>query len=116
VERQRTRQSRRRKGRTSKPPEVRFDAPDALGRSVVEVRADDEPGLLYRITSTFAALDMSISYAKVATEKNQALDIFYVANADGLPIPESRQSEIRAALLEALDGSTTADALARQGV
>ncbi len=115
VERQRTRQSRRRKVRTSKPPEVRFDAPDALGRSVVEVRADDEPGLLYRITATFAALDMSISYAKVATEKNQALDIFYVASADGLPIPESRQSEIRTALLEALDGSATADAWARQG-
>jgi len=85
---------------------VRFEEPDALGRTPIEVRADDEPGLLHRIASTFATLRLNISAAKVATEKNQALDIFYVEGPDGGPLPEARQEEVRAALITALEGST----------
>jgi [protein-PII] uridylyltransferase len=112
VERQRTRQSRRRKGRTAKPAEVRFDLPDALGRTLIEVRADDEPGVLYRIASTFATLGLDISFAKVATEKNQALDVFYVERIGGGPLPETRHAEIRSALVGALHGALPAGAKA----
>jgi [protein-PII] uridylyltransferase len=105
VERQRTRQTRRRRGRTAKPAEVRFEPPDALGRTLIEVRADDEPGVLYRIASTLATLGLDISFAKVATEKNQALDVFYVESVDRRPIPESRHAEIRSALIHSLQGA-----------
>ena len=105
VERQRKRQSRRRRSRSSHPPEVRFGPPDALGRTLIEVRTDDEPGVLYCIASTLAALGLDISFAKVATEKSQALDVFYAEGIDGEPLPESRQEEVRAALIGALQGS-----------
>jgi [protein-PII] uridylyltransferase len=107
VERQRVRQRRRRKGRGSRGPAVRFEPLDTLGRTPIEVRADDEPGLLYRIASTLAALGLDISAAKAATEKNQALDVFYVESAAGGPVPEERHQEIRLALLQALEGTST---------
>lgn len=106
VDKQRVRQRRRRRGRTSRGAEVRFEEPDALGRTPIEVRADDEPGLLYRIASTFATLGLNISAAKAATEKSQALDVFYVEGTGGTTLPASRHAEVRAALLEALEGST----------
>jgi [protein-PII] uridylyltransferase len=115
VDRQCVRQRRRRRGRTSRGPEVRFETRDALGRTPIEVRADDEPGLLYRIASTFAELGLDISTAKVATEKNQALDIFYVQTADGGPLLEARHETIRATLLEALQAGKVPSAQHRGG-
>ncbi|HSH74059.1 MAG TPA: ACT domain-containing protein, partial [Longimicrobiales bacterium] len=105
VERQRRRQKRRKRGRTHRPADVRFEPPDAFGRTLIEVRADDEPGVLYRIASTLSAQGLNISYAKVASEKDQALDVFYVESVDRQPIPRARQVEIRDALLEGLRGS-----------
>lgn len=105
VERQRVRQRRRRRARGSRGPAVRFEAMDALGRLPIEVRADDEPGLLYRIASTLAALGLDISAAKAATEKNQALDVFYVESAAGGSVPEGRKEEIRTALLASLEST-----------
>ncbi|HET9947872.1 MAG TPA: ACT domain-containing protein, partial [Longimicrobiales bacterium] len=93
---------RRRRARAPHEPEVRFQPTDALGRTLIEVRADDEPGLLHAIASSLAGLGLSISHAKVATEKSQALDVFYVEEARGGPVASERQGEIRSALLETL--------------
>jgi [protein-PII] uridylyltransferase len=112
VERRRVHRLRRRRGGMARPPEVRFEAPDALGRTLIEVRAGDEPGVLYRIASTLASLRLDISHAKVATEKNQALDIFYVESVDRRAIPESRLEGIRAALLRALETAAPGEARA----
>ena len=101
VERQRTRQLRRRRRRPSAAPIVRFVQPDASGRTVVEVRADDEPGLVYRIATTLARLELDISLAKISTEKNQALDVFYVTD-EGAPLGTERHREVERALLDAL--------------
>ncbi|MDZ7778841.1 MAG: [protein-PII] uridylyltransferase [Gemmatimonadota bacterium] len=102
VERQRTRQMRRRARRPPASPLVRFVPPDRSNRTVLEVRADDEPGVVYRIAKTLAGLDLDIKLAKIATEKNQALDIFYVTEEDGSPLGADRRSEVESALLEAL--------------
>lgn len=101
VDRQRARQMRRRR-RKSTPPVVRFDESDEPGRTVIEVKADDEPGLVYRIAATLAELGMSISLAKIATEKNQALDIFYVSDAAGTALSPGEQAAVERALVEAL--------------
>lgn len=103
VERQRTRQLRRRRRRPPAPPAVRFVPPDVSGRTLVEVRADDEPGLVYRIATTLTGLRLNITLAKLSTEKNQALDVFYVTD-EGKPLGEERHAEIEAALLSALGG------------
>jgi len=103
VERQRARQARRRRRRPPAPPAVRFVPPDASGRTVVEVRADDQPGVVYRIATTLSQLGLDISLAKISTEKNQALDVFYVTE-EGAPLGRGRHDEIRGALMEALGG------------
>ncbi len=100
---------RRGRGGPSTPPEVRFER-DPRGRTLIEVRADDEPGVLFRIASTLFTLGLDISAAKVATEKHQALDIFYVEEVGRRPVPEARHAEIRSALLEALGGEPPARA------
>jgi [protein-PII] uridylyltransferase len=102
VERQRARQVRRRRRRSSTAV-VRFDEPEnGDGRTVIEVRADDEPGLVYRIATTLAQLGMDISFAKISTEKHLALDVFYVSNAAGDALSPGEQAAVERALLEAL--------------
>ena len=98
---------RRRKRKSPTPPVVRFEPPDSAGRSVIEVRADDEPGLVYRIARCLAELGLDISFAKIATEKNQALDVFYVTRADGSALEEDDQTRVEAALVAALTPQPT---------
>ena len=52
--------------------------------------------------TTLAELGMDISLAKIATEKNQALDVFYVSNAEGSPLSPGEEAAVRRALMEAL--------------
>jgi len=49
--------------------------------SVVDIRAPDQPGLLYRMTSAFARLGWDIHSARVSTWGNEARDSFYVTEA-----------------------------------
>ena len=101
VDRQRTRQVRRRRRRATTPV-VRFEEAYEAERTVIEVRADDEPGLVYVIAATLAQLGMDISLAKIATEKNQALDVFYVSNAEGSALSRGEEDAVERALVEAL--------------
>ena len=82
-------------------PVIRFDDEASGSATVVEVRAEDEPGLVYRIAATLAALGLTISFAKIATEKTQALDVFYVTDTEGLKLSAHRLA-VEAALLAAL--------------
>lgn len=91
-----------RRRRAPTRPKVRFEPPDALGRTVVEVRADDQPGVVYRITDCLSQIGLNISFAKIATEKNQALDVFYVTKANGEPVSEDETRRVEAELVEAL--------------
>jgi [protein-PII] uridylyltransferase len=96
------RRPRRTQRRVSAPPRIRFEGPDALGRTVIEVRADDEPGLVYRLAATLADAGLDISFAKIATEKNQALDVFYVTWAEGRPPNDEWTTALEARLVAAL--------------
>jgi [protein-PII] uridylyltransferase len=102
VTRARERRPRRLRRRAASPPAVHFDTGASPACTVVEVRADDEPGLVYRITATLAALGCDITFAKIATEKSQALDVFYVTDGTGRAIPASEQPRVERALLTAV--------------
>ncbi|MGE4066999.1 MAG: [protein-PII] uridylyltransferase [Vicinamibacterales bacterium] len=91
-----------RKRRAPTPPRVRLEPPDSLGRTVVEVRADNEPGLAYRIANCLNQIGLDISFAKIAKEKNQALDVFYVTTASGAPVSPEEAPRVEAQLIEAL--------------
>jgi [protein-PII] uridylyltransferase len=61
--------------------------------SVVEVRAADRVGLLYRIARALYESGLDIHHAKVATHPEGALDVFYVWNLAGKKLDESVREE-----------------------
>jgi [protein-PII] uridylyltransferase len=73
------------------------------GRStILELRTGDRLGLAYKIANTLSSLDLDIVFAKVATEKHLALDVFYVTNAAGEKLPDDRLPAVEEAIRQAL--------------
>jgi [protein-PII] uridylyltransferase len=64
-------------------PVVRVDNHASGTNTVVEVRAPDRPGALYRITRALADIDLDIRIAKISTMGNEVYDTFYVRTASG---------------------------------
>ena len=74
----------------------------AEAKTVVEVRAPDEHGLAYRIASALTQFGLDIACARVATEKSDALDVFYVTRMDGSKLDGPAIQQLTATLTEAL--------------
>lgn len=71
--------------------------------TVIEVRADDRPGLIYTVCRTLAQLGISVKSAHVATLGPQAVDVFYVREAGAEePLTAGRAAVAVTALLDAL--------------
>jgi [protein-PII] uridylyltransferase len=64
-------------------PTVRIDNNASGTCTVIEVRAPDAIGRLYRITRALADLDLDIRTARISTLGDEAIDTFYVRTADG---------------------------------
>jgi [protein-PII] uridylyltransferase len=95
----------RRRGLPTAPPEVRFEdvASDA---TVVEVRAPDGPGVLYRVVEALRAEGLDIHTAIVSTIGADVVDSFYVRGPGSQPLPAGSERErVRDAVLKALVGS-----------
>src|SRR5438105_3736071 len=99
----RRRSAPRRDRRPLVPPRVSFDSSSSATSSVLEVRAEDEPGLAFRIASVLAAHGLDIGFAKIATDKSHALDVFYVTGAEGGKLQPEERARVEAAVLAALD-------------
>ncbi|HEX2192640.1 MAG TPA: ACT domain-containing protein, partial [Acidimicrobiales bacterium] len=65
---------------------VTNDASDTS--TVVEVRAPDRVGTLYRITRALADLELDIRHAKVSTLGPEVVDVFYVVSGSGEKITD----------------------------
>jgi [protein-PII] uridylyltransferase len=109
VEHWRTRNApRKRSGISSagvhNPPQVACDNEASRSCTLIEVHAVDEPGLAYKIASALAALNLDIVCAKIATEKSDALDVFYVTDGDGMKLSQSRMQSVQVSLAEMLSG------------
>jgi [protein-PII] uridylyltransferase len=105
VERWRRSQRRRQPrhwGRIKRRPSVRFDNDGSATSTIVEVRAPDQPGLAFRLSEALAELGLDITFAKIATAKALALDVFYVTDAAGMKLLPEVLGEVEAALLGAL--------------
>ncbi|HMC80890.1 MAG TPA: [protein-PII] uridylyltransferase, partial [Acidimicrobiia bacterium] len=84
-------------------PAVAFDNQASEGATVIDVRAPDAIGTLYRITRTLADFDLDIRSAKVQTLGSEVVDAFYVRDRDGRKITdEARLAEIERAILHSL--------------
>ncbi|MFB3817305.1 MAG: [protein-PII] uridylyltransferase [Candidatus Methylomirabilales bacterium] len=85
------------------PARVEFDNLVSERYTVIDVRAQDRLGLLYVIAHTLSALDVDVTLAKIATEVDQAVDVFYVTEKSGAKVVEGpRMEAIRAALVHAV--------------
>ena len=84
-------------------PRVLFDNDASASATVVEVRAPDAVGVLYRITRALADLDLDVRTAKVSTLGHEVVDAFYVVDAAGSKIDDAAyQDEIERAVLAEL--------------
>ena len=79
---------------------VSVDNDSSSHSTVVEIIAQDRPGLLYRIASWFARVGCNIEIALVDTEGPMAVDVFYVTR-NRSKLNEDQQS-ITTALFEEL--------------
>jgi [protein-PII] uridylyltransferase len=70
--------------------------------SVVEVRAHDVLGLLYRLTRVLADAGVDVRSARINTIGAEVVDTFYLAEADGSSVTDpARREDIERALLDA---------------
>jgi [protein-PII] uridylyltransferase len=84
-------------------PEVHFadDASDTA--TVLEVRAHDRPGLLYRVAQAIALCGLDVRTARVGTLGAEAVDAFYLVGRDGELVENPAvRATVREAVLEAL--------------
>ena len=56
--------------------------------TVIEVRAPDHIGVLYRITKALAELELDVRLAKVASLGHEVVDAFYVVDRDGRKVED----------------------------
>jgi [protein-PII] uridylyltransferase len=97
-------------GRPGRPSTARTSAPvvlfdnDASDRAtVIDVRAPDGIGVLYRVTRALTDCGVDIRSAKVSTLGYEVVDAFYVADIGaGKVLGLGRQATIEAAVLRAL--------------
>ncbi|WP_433326740.1 [protein-PII] uridylyltransferase [Spirillospora sp. CA-294931] len=99
----RARSVRPRAGVAVPPPRVTIVDDASSTATVVEVRAHDRPGLLWRIGQALGECGLQVRGAQVDTLGAEAVDVFYVVDADGRPLIEpAALSAVRLHVLGAL--------------
>jgi [protein-PII] uridylyltransferase len=70
---------------------IRIDNQLSAFYTIIEVFARDRPGLLFGITDTLYRSGYNIYFAKIATEGDQVVDIFYIKDLNGHKIQSNTQ-------------------------
>jgi [protein-PII] uridylyltransferase len=87
------------------PPTVTLVDDASHTATVVEVRAHDAPGLLWRIGRALGECGLDLRAARAETLGAEAVDVFYVVNADREPVKDAgTRGKIAAEVLGALAG------------
>ncbi len=84
-------------------PSVTFDNGASESSTLIEVVAEDRPGLLYDLARTLSDGGCNIELVLIDTEAHKALDVFYVTTAGGKLAPD-KQADLREKLLRACRG------------
>ncbi len=84
---------------TSFPPTVDVYHELSMERTIVEVQAHDEIGLLFRVAKLISDHGFDITFARIGTERDIAIDTFYIENArPDLLVSSERLEQLRDAL------------------
>jgi [protein-PII] uridylyltransferase len=94
---------------SSFPPTVDVYHELSMERTIVEIQARDQIGLLYRLAKTISDHSFDITFARIGTERGVAIDTFYIEGANHEPVetPE-RLHALRDALNEVIAPATVA--------
>jgi [protein-PII] uridylyltransferase len=77
--------------------------PEASARAtVLEVRADDRPGVVHRVCAALAELDVAVRSAHVDTLGPQAVDVFYLQEPSAGALSDTRAADAAHAVRDAL--------------
>ncbi|MGW0844022.1 [protein-PII] uridylyltransferase [Streptomyces sp. NPDC002787] len=94
----------RRRGVVAPPPRVAVAAAASRHATVIEVRAQDAPGLLHRIGRALEDANVRVRSAHVSTLGANAVDAFYVTGPKGAPLPGDEAAAVARKLEETLRG------------
>ncbi|MFJ9040135.1 [protein-PII] uridylyltransferase [Streptomyces sp. NPDC102406] len=95
----------RRRGVVAPPPRVTVASADSRLATVIEVRAQDAPGLLHRIGRALEASDVRVRSAHVSTLGANAVDAFYVTGDKGALLPAEEAVSVARSVEKALQTS-----------
>ncbi|MGW4033630.1 [protein-PII] uridylyltransferase [Streptomyces sp. NPDC004838] len=92
----------RRRGAEPPPPRVTVASAASRHATVIEVRAQDAPGLLHRIGHALEDAGVRVRSAHVSTLGANAVDTVYVTDAQGAPLSDERADRLARAMEQAL--------------
>jgi len=85
-------------------PRIRFNNTTNRYNTVVEIEAEDRPGLLNEISSELTNRGCNIEVAMIATHGKKAVDVFYVTFG-GSKLDEEQQQLLQNALLHRISAA-----------
>ena len=96
------RDAARRRSVPAPPPCVTVAPAASWHATVIEVRAQDAPGLLFRIGQVLETSGLRLRSAHIGTLGANAVDAFYVTTSAGTPLPGEEAASVTRALEETL--------------
>lgn len=91
---------RGRGGESGLPPRVFYVDGASASATVIEVRCQDRPGLLYDLGRALAGARVSVRSAHIATSAGQAMDTFYLVDSSGEPLAPAAVGQVVGVLME----------------
>ena len=88
---------------SSFPPTVEVYHELSMQRTIVEIQARDQIGLLYRLAKTISDHGFDITFARIGTERGVAIDTFYIESSEpGQAVDEHRLHALRDTLADVI--------------
>jgi [protein-PII] uridylyltransferase len=88
-----------------RPLQVNIDNESSSFFTIIEVFANDFPGLLFVVTDILFRCQLDVWVAKIATRVDQVVDVFYVRDFDGQKVDEPSQVAVIKSAIEGALGS-----------